>query len=296
MLPMTRIDDFLKYLQAEKRYAVHTVKAYKNDLNQFHAFCQDNDLEGMDLNFRTIRSWVVFLMDSGYSSRTVHRKLTSLSTFCKYLIKEGMLDSNPLDRVLKPKLKKRVPAFVEEGKLESLLEEFEFGEDFKGTRNRLILDLLYQTGMRRSELTGLTTGAVNREGKSLKVKGKREKERIIPLNEELLSAIERYLNIRSTLMAQNSSDRLIVTEKGEPAYDKLIYRIVNRYLSMVTTLDKKSPHVLRHTFATHMLNRGADLNAIKELLGHANLSATQVYTHNTYKKLKSIYNQAHPRA
>jgi integrase/recombinase XerC len=296
MLPMTRIDDFLKYLQAEKRYAVHTVKAYKNDLNQFHAFCQDDDLEGMDLNFRTIRSWVVFLMDSGYSSRTVHRKLTSLSTFCKYLIKEGMLDSNPLDRVLKPKLKKRVPAFVEEGKLESLLEEFEFGEDFKGTRNRLILDLLYQTGMRRSELTGLTTGAVNREGKSLKVKGKREKERIIPLNEELLSAIERYLNIRSTLMAQNSSDRLIVTEKGEPAYDKLIYRIVNRYLSMVTTLDKKSPHVLRHTFATHMLNRGADLNAIKELLGHANLSATQVYTHNTYKKLKSIYNQAHPRA
>ena len=293
---MTRIDDFLKYLQAEKRYAVHTVKAYKNDLNQFHAFCQDNDLEGMDLNLRTIRSWVVFLMDSGYSSRTVHRKLTSLSTFCKYLIKEGMLDSNPLDRVLKPKLKKRVPAFVEEGKLESLLEEFEFGEDFKGTRNRLILDLLYQTGMRRSELTGLTTGAVNREGKSLKVKGKREKERIIPLNEELLSAIERYLNIRSTLMAQNSSDRLIVTEKGEPAYDKLIYRIVNRYLSMVTTLDKKSPHVLRHTFATHMLNRGADLNAIKELLGHANLSATQVYTHNTYKKLKSIYNQAHPRA
>jgi len=293
---MTRIDDFLKYLQAEKRYAVHTVKAYKNDLNQFHAFCQDNDLEGMDLNFRTIRSWVVFLMDSGYSSRTVHRKLTSLSTYCKYLIKEGMLDSNPLDRVLKPKLKKRVPAFVEEGKLESLLEEFEFGDDFKGTRNRLVLDLLYQTGMRRSELTGLTTGAVNREGKSLKVKGKREKERIIPLNEELLSAIERYLNIRSTLMAQNSSDRLIVTEKGEPAYDKLIYRIVNRYLSMVTTLDKKSPHVLRHTFATHMLNRGADLNAIKELLGHASLSATQVYTHNTYKKLKSIYNQAHPRA
>jgi len=296
MLPMTRIDDFLKYLQAEKRYAAHTVKAYKNDLNQFHAFCQDNDGECMDLNFRTIRSWVVFLMDSGYSSRTVHRKLTSLSTYCKYLIKEGVLDSNPMDRVLKPKLKKRVPAFVEEGKLETLLEEFEFGEDFKGTRNRLVLDLLYQTGMRRSELTGLTTGAVNGEGKSLKVTGKRGKERIIPLNEELLTAIERYLNIRSTLMAQNSTDRLIVTERGEPAYDKLIYRIVNRYLSMITTLDKKSPHVLRHTFATHMLNRGADLNAIKELLGHASLSATQVYTHNTYKKLKSIYNQAHPRA
>jgi len=293
---MTRIDDFLKYLQAEKRYAAHTVKAYNNDLNQFHAFCQETDREGMDLNYKAIRSWVVYLMDSGYSSRTVHRKLTSLSTYCKYLIKEGELDSNPLDRVLKPKLKKRVPAFVEEGKLDSLLEEFEFGDDFKGIRNRLVLDLLYQTGMRRSELTGLTVGSVNMEGKNLKVTGKRGKERIIPLNEELLSAIERYLIIRNGLMAQNTTDRLIVTERGEPAYDKLIYRIVNRYLSMVTTLDKKSPHVLRHTFATHMLNRGADLNAIKELLGHANLSATQVYTHNTYKKLKSIYNQAHPRA
>lgn len=296
MLPMTRIDDFLRYLQAEKRYATHTVKAYKNDLNQFHAFCQDTDHEGVDLHFRTIRSWVVFLMDSGYSSRTVHRKLTSLSTYCKFLIKEGLLDSNPMERVLKPKLNKRVPAFVEEGKMDLLLNEFDFGEDFSGIRNRLVLDLLYQTGMRRSELIGLTTGSINREGKSVKVSGKRGKERIIPLNEELLVAMERYLIIRKEVVALKPTDRLIVTEKGGPAYDKLVYRIVNRYLSMVTTLDKKSPHVLRHTFATHMLNRGADLNAIKELLGHANLSATQVYTHNTYKKLKSIYNQAHPRA
>ncbi|MCK4879343.1 MAG: tyrosine-type recombinase/integrase [Bacteroidales bacterium] len=293
---MTRIDDFLRYLQAEKRYATHTVKAYKNDLNQFHAFCQDTDHEGVDLHFRTIRSWVVFLMDSGYSSRTVHRKLTSLSTYCKFLIKEGLLDSNPMERVLKPKLNKRVPAFVEEGKMDLLLNEFDFGEDFSGIRNRLVLDLLYQTGMRRSELIGLTTGSINREGKSVKVSGKRGKERIIPLNEELLVAMERYLIIRKEVVALKPTDRLIVTEKGGPAYDKLVYRIVNRYLSMVTTLDKKSPHVLRHTFATHMLNRGADLNAIKELLGHANLSATQVYTHNTYKKLKSIYNQAHPRA
>jgi integrase/recombinase XerC len=293
---MTRIDDFLKYLQAERRYAAHTVKAYKNDLNQFHAFCQENDKEGMDLNYRAIRSWVVSLMDSGYTSRTVHRKLTSLSTYCKYLIKEGLLDSNPLDRVLKPKLSKRVPAFVEEGKLNALLDDFEFGEDFRGIRNRLVLDLLYQTGMRRSELTGLSVHSINREGQSVKVRGKRGKERIIPLNKELISAIERYLNIRNDVMALKATDRLIVTEKGEPAYDKLVYRIVNQYLSMVTTLDKKSPHVLRHTFATHMLNRGADLNSIKELLGHSNLSATQVYTHNTYKKLKSIYNQAHPRA
>jgi len=293
---MTRIEDFLRYLQAERRYAEHTIKAYKNDLYQFHAFCQDSDHEGVDLHFRTIRSWVVSLMDSGYSSRTVHRKLTSLSTYCKYLIKEGELDSNPLDRVLKPRLNKRVPTFVEDGKMDLLLDEFEFGEDFKGIRNRLVLDMLYQTGMRRSELIGLSIGSINREGKSVKVVGKRGKERIIPLNEQMLEAVERYLLIREKVVENKTTERLIVTEKGGAAYDKLIYRIVNSYLSMVTTLDKKSPHVLRHTFATHMLNRGADLNAIKELLGHANLSATQVYTHNTYKKLKSIYNQAHPRA
>jgi len=293
---MTRIDDFLRYLQAEKRYAQHTIKAYKNDLNQFHAFCQETDREGMDLNFRTIRSWVVSLMDTGYSSRTVHRKLTSLSTFCNYLIKEGQLDSNPVERVLKPKLNKRVPAFVEEGKMDLLLDDYDFGEDFTGTRNRLVLDLLYQTGMRRSELIGLTIGSINREGKSLKVMGKRAKERIIPVGDELLAALERYMVLRAEVVAEKPMDHLIVTEKGGAAYDKLVYRIVNNYLAMVSTLDKKSPHVLRHTFATHMLNHGADLNAIKELLGHANLSATQVYTHNTYKKLKSIYNQAHPRA
>ena len=292
---MTRIDNFLIYLQAEKRYATHTIKAYKNDLNQFHAFCQDAGHEGMDLNFKTIRSWVVYLMDSQYSSRSVHRKLTSLSTFCNYLIKEGALESNPVDKVLKPKLKKRVPAFVEEGKMDLLLNDFDFGEGFTGIRNRLVLDLLYQTGIRRSELIGLNVGSINREGKSMKVMGKRAKERIIPLGDDLMNAIDGYLLVRKEV-ADKDMDRLIVTEKGRAAYDKLIYRIVNNYLAMVTTLDKKSPHVLRHTFATHMLNGGADLNAIKELLGHSNLSATQVYTHNTYKKLKSIYNQAHPRA
>lgn len=296
MLPMTRIDDFLIYLQAEKRYAVHTLKAYKNDLNQFHAFCQDSDQEGMELHFKTIRSWVVQLMDKGYSSRTVHRKLTSLSSYCKYLIKEGHLESNPMDKVLKPKLNIRIPAFVEEARMDHLLDDYDFGEDFSGVRNRLVLDLLYQTGMRRSELIGLRIGSINREERSLKVKGKRDKERIIPIHGDLVEAVEKYLHLRFEVASMHSRDHLILTQKGGPAYDKLIYRIVEKYLSMVTTLDKKSPHVLRHTFATHMLNRGADLNAIKELLGHANLSATQVYTHNTYKKLKSIYNQAHPRA
>lgn len=295
-LPMTGIDEFLIYLQAEKRYAFHTIRAYKTVLNQFHAFCQDNGKEGMDLHYKTIRQWVVSQMDSGISPRTVHRKLTALRTYCKYLIKEGALDSNPLDRVLKPKMNKRTPVFVEEGHMETLMDDFSFGDDFEGVRNRLVMDLLYSTGMRRSELIGLKVRSVDQAGKSVKVKGKRDKERMVPLNDELLKSIDSYLELRSGVVSDPGVGALIVTDKGRPAYDSMIYRIVKRYLAMVTTLDKKSPHVLRHTFATHMLNRGADLNAIKELLGHANLSATQVYTHITFKKLKSIYNQAHPRA
>jgi len=296
ILPMTRINDFLIYLQAEKRYAGHTIKAYQTVLNQFHAFCQEQGKEGMDLHFKTIRMWVVSQMDSGISPRTVHRKLTTLRTYCKYLIKEGELESNPLDRVLKPKINKRNPVFVDEGNMDHLLDEYAFGEDFEGVRNRLIIDLLYQTGMRRSELLGLKTGSLESRAKSLKVLGKRNKERLIPLNDELIDAINHYLGFRKEVLTDPEVEALIVTAKGQPAYESMIYRIVKKYLALVTTLDKKSPHVLRHTFATHMLNRGADLNAIKELLGHANLSATQVYTHNTFKKLKSIYNDAHPRA
>jgi integrase/recombinase XerC len=294
--PMTRIDEFLIYLKAERRYADHTIKAYRSVLDQFHAFCREQGKEGMDLHFRTIRSWVVSQMDSGISARTVHRKLTTLRSYCKYLIRMGELEANPLDKVLKPKMKTRTPVFVDEANMEKLLDQFVFGDDFEGVRNRLVIDLLYQTGMRRSELLGLRTGSVDQAGKSIKVRGKRDKERMIPLNDELLGSIDHYLSLRAGVVADTGADNLIVTVKGAPAYESLVYRIVRRYLALVTTLDKKSPHVLRHTFATHMLNRGADLNAIKELLGHANLSATQVYTHNTFKKLRSIYNQAHPRA
>ncbi len=293
---MTRIEDFILYLQAEKRYSDHTLRAYKTDLNQFHAFCQEHDHEGMDLHFKTIRSWVVTLMDAGYTPRSVHRKLSSLHSYCRYLMRIGQLDSNPLDKVLKPKLNKRVPSFVNEGQMDRLLDDYDFGNNFAGIRNRLILDLLYQTGIRRSELIGLTNASLDLDGKTLKVKGKRKKERIIPLADELIARITEYLQVRDEIIPPDQEARLFVTRKGKPLYDKLVYRVVTRYLSMVTTLERRSPHILRHTFATHMLNHGADLNTIKELLGHANLSATQVYTHNTFKKLKSIYNQAHPRA
>jgi integrase/recombinase XerC len=293
---MTRIDEFLSYLQAEKRYAGHTIIAYRTVLHQFHAFCQERGKEGMDLHFKTIRSWLVTQMDAGISPRTMHRKLTTLSTYCKYLIKVGVLESNPLDKVLKPKVNKRTPVFVDETQMDRLFDDFDFGDGFVGVRNRLVIDMLYQTGMRRSELTGLKAWSVDQDGKSVKVRGKRDKERIVPLNDELLAAITEYLGLRETVVDDPEVDALIVTDRGRPAYGSMIYRIVKKYLALVTSLQKRSPHVLRHTFATHMLNRGADLNAIKELLGHANLSATQVYTHNTFKKLKSIYNQAHPRA
>lgn len=286
----------MNYLQAEKRYAEHTLRAYRSDLKQFHAFCLKNGQEGMDLHFKVIRSWVVSLMDEGYAARSVHRKLTTLRSFCTYLIRKGELESNPLDKVLKPKASKRVPSFVEEEQMDRLLDEYDFGDDFSGIRNRLMLDLLYQTGIRRTELIRLTTASADLDEKSLKVIGKRNKERIVPLGDDLVSRTREYLELRAVLPPSAGEEAMFLTLKGKPLYDKLVYRVVHQYLALVTTLDKRSPHVLRHTFATHMLNHGADLNAIKELLGHANLSATQVYTHNTFKKLKSIYNLAHPRA
>jgi integrase/recombinase XerC len=200
MLPMTTTEEFLNYLQAEKRYASHTVKAYKTILNQFHAFCLENGKEGMDLYFRTIRSWVVFQMDSGISPRTVNKKLAALSTFCKYLIREGKLESNPVERVLKPKMNKRNPVFVEQSSMDKLLENYEFGKDFEGKRNRLIIDLLYQTGMRRSELLGLRTWSVDEHVKSLKVRGKRNKERLIPINDSLSEAIKQYKKLRTEVV------------------------------------------------------------------------------------------------
>lgn len=293
---MDKVNEFLAYLQNEKRYAAHTLISYKNDLEQYHAFCQETGKEGMDLFFKTVRSWVVHLMEQEYSPRTIHRKLSSLRSFCKYLVRRGELDADPVEKVLKPKLNKRIPRFVDEKSINRLLDEYAFGDDFSGERNKLVINLLYQTGIRRSELTGLTLSSFDSGSRQIRVLGKRNKERIIPVGRELSDAIQGYLSKREAQFPGVATDALFLTDTGKAVYPKLIYRIVNRYIGMITTLEKTSPHILRHTFATHMLNNGADLNAIKELLGHANLSATQVYTHNTFEKLKSIYNQAHPRA
>jgi integrase/recombinase XerC len=243
-----------------------------------------------------IRSWIVSMLENNYSTISVHRKISCLRVFYRYLRKEGIIKNDPLEKVVLPKRKKSLPVFVEEEALTNLLDNFSFGESFEGIRNRTIIELLYLTGMRRSELIGLKDNDLDLSECSLKVTGKRNKQRIIPLVKPFIKRLEEYIKVRNDNVATLNNGWFFITDKGNKLYDKYVYNTVNRYLSMVTTIEKKSPHILRHTFATHMLNRGADLNSIKELLGHANLSATQIYTHNTFEKLKKVYKQAHPRA
>ncbi len=290
------IKRFTDYLKFEKRFSVHTVTAYSHDLEQFSVYLKSvYSIEKIDeVSHPLVRSWIVSLMEAGTGARSVNRKITSLKTFYRFLLREKEVKQNPMLKVQAPKTSKRLPEFVEQQKMDHLLDDTAFGDDFEGKRNKLIIGVFYATGMRLSELIGLEQGSIDMGRKTLKVLGKRNKERIIPFNDELAAELESYMAEKDCLFP--GSPMLFVDKKGKKIYQKLVYRVVNSYLSLITTSDKKSPHVLRHTFATHMLNNGADLNAIKELLGHANLSATQVYTHNTVEKLKNVYKQAHPKA
>jgi integrase/recombinase XerC len=294
---MDKKESFLQYLLTEKRYSRHTVCSYRNDLDQFFLW-----LKSRDISFNTgevthtdIRGWIVSLVEGGYSPVSVHRKASSLRAYFRYLLRQGVLKVNPMDKVVLPKRAKTLPVFVEEESLGRLLDEFCFSDDFGGIRDRTVVEMLYLTGMRRAELIGLRDEDVDLAEGTVKVMGKRNKERIIPLVGSFISSLHNYLEARKN-EGILSPERFFVLESGNKMYDKSVYNIVNRYLSMVTTVEKRSPHVLRHTFATHMLNHGADLNSIKELLGHASLSATQIYTHNTFEQLKKVYKQAHPRA
>jgi integrase/recombinase XerC len=243
-----------------------------------------------------IRAWIVSMLDAEYSTVSVHRKISCLRVYYRFLRKEGIVKSDPLQKVVLPKRKKSLPVFIEEKAMGTLLDDYSFGDDFNGIRNRTIIEMLYFTGMRRSELIGLRNADIDLAEGTVKVTGKRNKQRIIPLVKPFIKRLEEYTGIRDTSKDISKNDWFFITGKGNKLYDKFVYNIVKGYLAVVTTADRKSPHILRHTFATHMLNNGADLNSIKELLGHANLSATQVYTHNTFEKLKKIYKQAHPRA
>jgi len=291
-------ESFLKYLQTEKRYSPHTIRSYDNDLNQFILYLSENSIPDnpADITSHHIRAWIVSLMDKGTASVTVHRKISCLRVFFRYLRKEGIIKGDPLEKVVLPKRKKTLPVFVAEEALDKLLDDSDFGGEFCGIRNRTIIEMLYLTGMRRAELIGLRISDVDLRESTVKVTGKRNKQRIIPLTSPFTARLEEYLKARTAFAGETGNDWFFITDKRNKLYGKFVYTLVRNYLSMVTTIEKKSPHILRHTFATHMLNRGADLNVIKEFLGHANLSATQVYTHNTFEKLKKIYKQAHPRA
>jgi len=236
------------------------------------------------------------LMETGSSSRTVGRKISSLKSYFRFLQKEGVLVTNPAVRIPVPKTDKKLPVFVNEEKMDLLLDHVEFGDDYAGFRNRVMIETFYSTGMRRAELVNLKTGDIDFLQQTIKVLGKRNKERLIPVDRGYCSLLQEYLSRRSAAFPGFDEGYLFLTSSGQKIYFRLVYRVVHSFLSLVTTADKRSPHVLRHTFATQMLNKGADLNAIKELLGHANLSATEIYTHNTFEKLKSVYKQAHPRA
>jgi integrase/recombinase XerC len=295
---MSNKESFLQYLQIEKRYSTHTVRSYLNDLDQFYAFLSSLGLPD-DLTAVTshdIRAWIVSMLDNKYSTTSVHRKISCLRVFYRYLRKEGIIKNDPLEKVVLPKRKKTLPVFVEEEALTRLFDNYSFGDGFAAIRNRTIIELLYMTGMRRSELIGLRDNDVDLPEGCLRVTGKRNKQRIIPLVKPFIKRMEEYIKVRNDNVKTVNNGWFFITDKGNKLYDKYVYNTVNSYLAMVTTIEKKSPHILRHTFATHMLNRGADLNSIKELLGHANLSATQIYTHNTFEKLKKVYKQAHPRA
>ncbi len=295
---MSHKESFLQYLQIEKRYSSHTVRSYTNDLDQFFLFLSslDQSADPELVTSHDIRAWVVSLLEGNYSAVSVHRKISSLRVFFRYLRKEGVVKADPLEKVVLPKRKKSLPGFVEEAALNGLLDNYSFGEDFGGVRDRTIIEMLYVTGMRRAELIGLRNTDVSLYEGMVKVTGKRDKQRIIPLVNSFIRRLEEYIKLRKEMVSSGDEGWFFITDKGNKLYDKYVYNVVNRYLAMVTTIEKKSPHILRHTFATHMLNRGADLNSIKEFLGHANLSATQIYTHNTFEKLRKIYKQAHPRA
>jgi integrase/recombinase XerC len=295
---MSYKESFLQYLQIEKRYSLHTVRSYLNDLDQFYSFLSSKNLpdDPAAVTSNDIRAWIVSMLDNKYSTVSVHRKISCLRVFFRYLRKEGIVKSDPLEKVVLPKRKKNLPVFVEEEALDKLLDNYSFGDGFAGIRNRTIIEMFYLTGMRRSELIGLRNIDVNLSEGYLKVTGKRNKQRIIPLVKPFIQRLEEYIKVKDEIFTSGIDEWFFITDKGNKLYDKYVYNTVNSYLAMVTTIEKKSPHILRHTFATHMLNRGADLNSIKELLGHANLSATQIYTHNTFEKLKKVYKQAHPRA
>lgn len=291
------VSQYLNYIKHEKRNSEHTIIAYQNDLKQFQTYLLVHyNIEDWTVVQSTyIRSWIIHLLQQGITNRTIHRKLSSLNAFYKFLINREIIKSNPLSKVIAPKKGQTLPKFIPATAINELLEQGNFEEDYEGVRDHCILETLYQTGIRRAELINLKISDIDFQQKHILVLGKRKKERLIPFSTNLLETFEKYLVIRKFQFG-TENNWLFLTSKGNRIYPKLVYTVVNKNLSTITTLKQKSPHILRHSFATHLLNNGAEINAIKELLGHKSLAATQIYTHNSLEKLKENYKNAHPRA
>jgi len=281
----------------EKRSSQNTATAYKKDLNQFLSFVEEQyQAKGVqELNHLIIRSWLAQLSEEGLENRSIQRKISSLKSYFRFLHKQGYIVKSPMNKIVSPKQKKRLPSFVQENDLKALFANFEYADGIKGHTDRLILEILYQTGMRRAELINLKLARCNTKEGLLKVLGKGNKERLIPIDQKLCALIDEYKTQREEV-SDIQTDNLLILHSGKALYPKYVYNTVHKQLGLVSSKQKRSPHVLRHTFATHLLNNGADLNAVKELLGHANLSATQIYTHNSIEKLKNIHKKAHPKS
>lgn len=294
---MLLTDSFLSYLQYERNYSAGTIAYYKADVLELQDFIQEKvgDFTPSDVDAGLVREWIVSLMDKGIAASTINRKLSSIRTYYKFLLRKGEVPADPLQKITGPKKKKPLPAFLKESEMNKLLDEVDFGEGFKGCRDHMIIEMFYATGMRLSELIGLDDKDVDFASSLIKVTGKRNKQRLIPFDEELRNSMEEYIGMRNEAVPLRSG-AFFVRDTGERLSRTIVSSLVKRNLSKVVTIKKRSPHVLRHTFATTMLNNEAELGAIKELLGHESLATTEVYTHTTFEELKKVYNQAHPRA
>ncbi len=294
-----QIAPFLDYLQFEKRYSRHTIIAYQTDLEQFLQFLKDqyDEIPALDqINSMFVKSWLAEMKrrQEGITAKSLNRKISTLKSFFKYQLKTGILEKSPMDSIISPKMSKRLPVYVEEKEMHTLFDHVAFPDNWQGRTELLVMKLFYQTGMRLSELINLKETQIDIAGKQIKVLGKGNKERIIPVERSFLVDLQKYVDEKQ--MEIPGVQNLFVSENGKPLQPRSVYAFVHQYLAKVTTVQKKSPHILRHSFATHLMNGGADLNAVKELLGHSSLAATQIYTHNSIEKLKEVFNKAHPKA
>ncbi|MEQ1744645.1 MAG: tyrosine-type recombinase/integrase [Saprospiraceae bacterium] len=290
-------ESFLQFLALERRFSPHTVTAYRNDLNKFLLYIKENQCltSIAEVGHLHIRAWAAAQIQEGLSARSVNRRLSCLSSFFKYLLKRGLIAKDPMKKVTAPKMGKRLPVFVQESEMATLFSQLDFSPDYPGQQERLILEILYATGMRRSELVGLKLADVDLGNMAFRVIGKGGKERLAPFARYLADLLETYLSLRAEAFPATEEPWLFLNKKGDQLKAEAVYRVVRKNLSLVTSAEQRSPHVLRHSFATHLSNRGADLNAIKELLGHSSLAATQIYTHNSIDRLIEIYEKSHPK-